>query len=731
MKNRFSGSRKILFLVLTLALLAGLWTSASAAKEIRSVDLTYSVKKVGLNVARTEGEVQERIRRGGIGSSTDGCTLDMGNVFLEYKAENGDWWGIGDGSGRVQPKRDYAICYALRLEGGYDWYSKVKVEAGLHPMSDCPDFYVFVNNTKRTNVFYEYNSYAKMLRIFVPIGKASKDPIVSAMSIRGGDFSMGVGTSVTLKVSMEGSITSKAVKWSVSGGKSKKTKITKGGRLTIGADETAARVTVRAVSVQDPSASATISVTVSKTPPTITSVRISPTKTVGYTSSSVWFYATVKGTQTDKSVTWSVSGAKSSDTYITENGELVIARGEYAGKLTVTAVSNRDKSKSASAVVTVRKSKVHSAVNIVYDAKAIGLSPASTEGKAAERVRDQIGTSSAGFIKSATFPLGYLKDGYINGIGDGTARVSLHKKYYFSVTLTPKAGHMWPASIIKINQGSELPLSQIKGFSIRVNGKAVDKSRVFIQYYPERSSLVIYVPAKFSIDIKTAKITGLKSMSYTGKALKPKPVVSIYGRTLKAGKDYKVTYTNNKNAGKATVTIRGVGEYTGVRTATFKINPRKINKVESAKEAVTYNGQKQAPGVKVYARLGGKLTALKKNVDYTVTYTGNLNVGTATATVRGQGNFAGTLKTTFRILRCSLRRAAVTVNPPQMTRTGSPLKPEVKVQIRPGGKTLTLVEGKDYTVTYKNNVKIGTATVVVHGMGNFMGFAKTTFKIVK
>ena len=78
-----------------------------------------------------------------------------------------------------------------------------------------------------------------------------------------------------------------------------------------------------------------------------------------------------------------------------------------------------------------------------------------------------------------------------------------------------------------------------------------------------------------------------------------------------------------------------------------------------------------------------------------------------------------------------MARATVTVNPPQMTRTGSPLKPEVKVQIRPGGKTLTLVEGKDYTVTYKNNVKIGTATVVVHGMGNFMGFAKTTFKIVK
>ena len=58
--------------------------------------------------------------------------------------------------------------------------------------------------------------------------------------------------------------------------------------------------------------------------------------------------------------------------------------------------------------------------------------------------------------------------------------------------------------------------------------------------------------------------------------------------------------------------------------------------------------------------------------------------------------------------------------------TGKTVKPGVTVK---NGST-TLVEGKDYTLSYKNNVKIGTATVTVKGKGKYSGSKKLTFKII-
>ena len=43
----------------------------------------------------------------------------------------------------------------------------------------------------------------------------------------------------------------------------------------------------------------------------------------------------------------------------------------------------------------------------------------------------------------------------------------------------------------------------------------------------------------------------------------------------------------------------------------------------------------------------------------------------------------------------------------------------------------TLKAGTDYTVSYKNNVQVGTATITFTGKGNYMGTATKTFKITK
>ena len=69
---------------------------------------------------------------------------------------------------------------------------------------------------------------------------------------------------------------------------------------------------------------------------------------------------------------------------------------------------------------------------------------------------------------------------------------------------------------------------------------------------------------------------------YTGKAVKPAPAVKYNDiTTLQNGYDYTVTYSNNVKVGTAKVTIKGIGNYTGTVTKTFKIT--KLAKVIGAK----------------------------------------------------------------------------------------------------------------------------------------------------
>ncbi|MBQ1390367.1 MAG: cell wall-binding repeat-containing protein [Firmicutes bacterium] len=64
------------------------------------------------------------------------------------------------------------------------------------------------------------------------------------------------------------------------------------------------------------------------------------------------------------------------------------------------------------------------------------------------------------------------------------------------------------------------------------------------------------------------------------------------------------------------------------------------------------------------------------------------------------------------------------------TYTGKAKKPTPKVTVVIGGKTYTLVNGKDYTLSYRNNTKIGTATITITGKGVFTGKITKNFKIM-
>ena len=77
--------------------------------------------------------------------------------------------------------------------------------------------------------------------------------------------------------------------------------------------------------------------------------------------------------------------------------------------------------------------------------------------------------------------------------------------------------------------------------------------------------------------INSAEISGctfapIADVTYNTRAHTPEVTVAISGRTLEADKDYTVSYASNINAGTATVTVTGKGNFTGTASKTFTIN---------------------------------------------------------------------------------------------------------------------------------------------------------------
>lgn len=134
----------------------------------------------------------------------------------------------------------------------------------------------------------------------------------------------------------------------------------------------------------------------------------------------------------------------------------------------------------------------------------------------------------------------------------------------------------------------------------------------------------------------------------------------------------------------------------------------------------TYSGTAITPDVAVTY---GK-TKLVNGTDYLVVYRNNVNKGTATAVIVGQGNYSGMKTVTYSIGALSINSASVAPISDQ-TYSGQAITPAVTLKYN----SVTLVKGTDYTISYSNNKNAGTATAVITGKGNYSGTIKTQFKI--
>ena len=265
--------------------------------------------------------------------------------------------------------------------------------------------------------------------------------------------------------------------------------------------------------------------------------------------------------------------------------------------------------------------------------------------------------------------------------------------------------------------------------SLTVSGKG--------DYYGTDDRTLTFAILPRSLD-NNCTLGGLKSgYTYTSEEITPVPTVQCTDLKKKLGEDdYKISYENNVDAGTATMTITGKGNYQGTFTKDYTIAPKNLAEPEvkiAPIDAQEYNGMAVTPAPSVSYEFGDGTYALSPVNDYTVAYANNKGTGTATVTVTGTGNFTGSKTAEFRIGQLITNETKFTISCPALTDgtqyvyDGSAFEPEVTVTRIEGNKKL--VKDSNYSVTYTDNIHAGTATVSVEGLGGYVGVWQKTFAI--
>ena len=166
---------------------------------------------------------------------------------------------------------------------------------------------------------------------------------------------------------------SQQVNWSVSGNTDSATTISENGILIVGLNEQAPTITITATSKEDDTKSASVDINVLEVERVVEGLFITPSKVSAVCGESCKFFAYVYGIYgPSQEVTWSISGNTSLNTEINNDGMLSIADDETTDKITITATSTVDPTKSASVTVNIFQIKITSTVSNVTVTIATG-----------------------------------------------------------------------------------------------------------------------------------------------------------------------------------------------------------------------------------------------------------------------------------------------------------------------------------------------------------------------
>ena len=242
----------------------------------------------------------------------------------------------------------------------------------------------------------------------------------------------------------------------------------------------------------------------------------------------------------------------------------------------------------------------------------------------------------------------------------------------------------------------------------------------------ESSSFKVTIASK---EVNTPTIT-LSQTSYTYDGTAKEPTVTVKdGETTISSDEYTVGYSNNTNVGTATVTIldKDGGTYTVNGSTTFTITPKVVSEptITLSPTSYEYDGTVKEPTVTLK---DGETTI--SSDEYTVGYSNNTNVGTATVTITDKdgGNYTVSGSTTFTITPKVVSEPTITLSQTSYEYDGTAKEPTVTVK---DGETT--ISSDEYTVGYSNNTNAGTASVTISDKdgGTYAVSGSTTFKINK
>ena len=287
------------------------------------------------------------------------------------------------------------------------------------------------------------------------------------------------------------------------------------------------------------------------------------------------------------------------------------------------------------------------------------------------------------------------------------------------------------------NGGSALdPISVVRGACLSVPAEPSRDGAVFKGWYtnkectipydfsrPISKNLTLYAGWIETVDLADTSVKWTQTVVYNGAEQRPKPEVRMGAKLLTEGVDYTISYENNINAGKATLTIKAIGEiYKGEKTVSFTIEQAEPNVAIPQGPFVMTYGQKlkevQLPDGWSWKEPSRYFDAgeYKAETIYDAK-DANYKVKTATLTVRVEKK---SLEDTDVVIELQAPIGGYTYQ------DGNPVVP-VRVTIRVGYETLRVED--DYTLSYEDHTKIGMAKVIVTGIKNYTGRVEKTYEI--
>ena len=331
---------------------------------------------------------------------------------------------------------------------------------------------------------------------------------------------------------------------------------------------------------------------------------------------------------------------------------------------------------------------------------------------------------------------------YRKCLNDGCTERTDEGEHSFDANGLCVCGLELPSYTVTVEGGTADPASAHPGDTVTITAGDPQSGYAFVQWayvdgvdfaQADARATTFSMPAKnvmVTAVFKRIDLPAIEDQTYTGEEIKPAFGlfdVMLDGVDAVFPTQYTLSYADNVNVGKATVTLTFNDPVTGepdtrrgVKSTTFQITPADISTATVEAADQTYRSAPLTPEVKV--------TWNKKTLtadDYTLSWSGNVNVGQATVTVTGKGNFqvntsaAGnfTITTAKAAIRADSLTKTEDQDDPTLTATESGLlgsdKLNYSLSREPGDSvgvytiTVTLGENPNYDVTVEN----GTLTI--------------------